>query len=539
MNPSASSRRARLALAIGVSLLAGCVPDDQTQIKPEHLPIANPVPVAGAEKTFQANNDKHKIILGVFDTGVDYNHPYLRDHMHFQLDKDGKPVGAGKDYLALDDWASQRIIRTSNYEFKDLTERQKKEALDSYKSEEAYNNAIRREKMGRICAEETLLKIDPRLSAYLAPYRDVAFENSETKHGTHVAGLMSYDNEAIGLIPYKVLPYHQTVKDEADFSVGKADRFVTNFENAVEHARQNGVRIVNLSLGGSFEKPTNSNDSSYEARLEKYNNYKRMLTEGFTNIIKKNSDILFVAAAGNDSGWSDNEARLQYPCGVEAPNMLCVGALNKDGKLANFTNLPLNKVDLVLASGVKLVSTVPGDNCGYLRKQFSSVLTEGNNWAGLCKYDLENKKWSPDEKFADRYKALIATLYDNCQNEKNLFEPMSGTSMATPVVSHLAANAWLENLSMKPTEVIQTLKKAASLDDSRQFRAYVLKAKQPSWYKLFKDEKSDKPGVDDDPNFEGVTGLLPLSGHRYWQESLVVSSRPTTLDFMVGNFDNI
>ncbi len=465
--------------------LAGCVPDDQTVIKPEHLSIANPAPVTTEGKTFQQNNAAHKIILGVFDTGVDYNHPYLRDHMHYQLNEAGVPKSAGLDFLALDEWASPRIIETSAYEFEFLSEKQKKRAIDNHKTKEAYNDSVRREKMGKVCAANELVKIDPRLGRYMTAYRAVGVENSETKHGTHVAGLMSYDNDAIGLIPYKVIPYHETEQDEADFSRGKADRFVKNFENALKHARASGVKIVNLSLGGSFEKPTNSNDSSYEGKLEKYENYKRMLTGGLTSLVKEYKEILFVAAAGNDSGWSDNEARIQYPCGVEAPNVLCVGALNKDGSLAKFTNLPVNKVDLVLASGVKLISTVPHDNCEYFRKQFNNVIIEGTNDAGLCAYDLKKKEWKLDEKFAARYKPLIDTMYTTCADERTLFEPMSGTSMATPVVSRLAALAWLEKPNLSPSEVITELKQRSTVDNSRQFQTYVLKAKQPSWYKLF------------------------------------------------------
>ncbi len=519
------------SLAAAVVFLSGCVPDDQTVIKKEHLFVANPAPVSsdGKVATFKKNNDGHKVLLAVFDTGVDYNHPYLRDHMHFALDaKTGVPTSAGLDFLALDEWASPRLIETSSYEFDALSDKQKKKALDSYKTKEAYNDNVRREKLGKVCAAEEIVKIDPRLGRFMAPYRGLALENSETKHGTHVAGLMSYDNKAIGLIPYKMLPYHETEQDEADFSRGKADRFVKNFETALRHARVAGVKVVNLSLGGSFEKPTNSNDSSYEGKLEKYENYKRMLTGGLTSLVKEYKEILFVAAAGNDSGWSDNEARIQYPCGVEAPNVLCVGALNKDGSLAKFTNLPLNKVDLVMASGVKLISTVPHDNCGYFRKLFSSIITEGTNDAGLCSYDLKTKKWERDVKFAERYKSLIDTMYATCASERTMFEAMSGTSMATPVVSHLAAEVMLERPNLSPGEVIAELKKRASVDKSRQFVAYVLKAKVPSWYKLFNTGKQGD--VDFDQNFNNVSKTLMPS-----LDTLVSVTPNATFDFIMGN----
>lgn len=539
-------RRARAPfwVALCLQLTMGCVPDDQTNIKPEHLSIANPVPVSadGTVERFRKNNEEHKILLAVFDTGVDYNHPYLRDHIHFSLDAQGKPNGAGKDYLALDDWGSPRIIETSSYEFDFLSVKQKKKALDRYKTREIYNDSVRRTKMGRVCATEQLIKLEPKLEKYIQPYREISLENSETKHGTHVAGLMSYDNPAIGLIPYKVLPYHETDEDEVQFASGKADRFVTNFESALIHARAAGVKVVNLSLGGSFERPTNSNDSAYEEKLEKYNNYKRMLTHGLTDLVKKYNEILFVAAAGNDSGWSDNESRIQYPCGVEAPNVLCVGALNKDGTLARFTNLPLNKVDLVLASGVSLISTVPSDNCGYLRKQFGSILTGGSDDSGLCKYDLKEKKWLPDSEFAEQYKTLISTIYASCMREKAMFEPMSGTSMATPVVSHLAADLWLKSPTATPAEIIAALKSRSKMDNSRQFVAYSLKAKAPSWYKLFKTADGKDEGVGGDENFQAV-GLLPripgLLNDSVVSVGRADGQRQNYIEFKVGNYENI
>lgn len=520
-------------------LLAGCVPDDQTSIKPEHLSIQNPAPVSadGTVERFRKNNDQHKILLGVFDTGVDYNHPQLRDHMHFELDADGKPISAGLDFLAENDkWASHRLVETSYYEYEFLSERQKKRAIDNYKASDEWDKKIRRERMGRVCAVEHLLELDPRLGRFITPYRDLAAERGGTRHGTHVAGLMSYDNPAIGLIPYRVIPYHETEQDEADAARGKADKFVGNFEVALQHARRAGVKIVNLSLGGSFTKPTDSNDSSYEKDLEKFNNYKRLLTEGLGEIVNKYDEMLFVAAAGNDSGWSDNESRLQYPCGIEAKNVLCVAALNKDSSLAKFTNLPINQLDLVLASGVDVISTVPSDNCAYLAQQMSSVLAAGSNGTGLCKYSIEKKAWEKAPKFAEQYKSLLNTLYEFCSREREGFEEMSGTSMATPIVSRIAAEIWIETPSLKPAEVIAALKAKAQVDNRTRMTAYKLKAKMPSWYKLFNDPNSSEgnlPAIDKNlevsslPMFGGMIQPRSLSqaSLRGWFE-LLVNGKP-------------
>jgi len=102
-------------------LLTGCWDlekhSDQTIIKEEHKSIGNPEP---SPRHFRANNMQHKIILGVFDSGVDYNHPELKRNIHFDLDRDGQPIGAGRDFLALDNWASNRLVNTRLYKFQFL-----------------------------------------------------------------------------------------------------------------------------------------------------------------------------------------------------------------------------------------------------------------------------------------------------------------------------------------------------------------------------------------------------------------------------------
>lgn len=489
-------------LLLAAIFLASCVDDDQTNIKPEHKLIADPAPISsnGDVKRFAENNARHKIVMGVFDTGVDYNHPFLQDHMHFELDAKGVPIAAGRDFLGLDNWSAPRIIATSAYEFEYLSPRQKKRALDQYKTIENFNNTVRRQRLGQVCASEAMLKQDPRLERFMHPYRNLMTEASELRHGTHVAGLMTYDNPALGIIPYRGLPYHETEQEEADAVAGKADRFVKNFETALQHARSQGVRIINLSLGGSFEKPNKNDNARYEQELEKYTNYKRMLTDEMTKLVRSYPEILFVAAAGNDSGWSDNESRLQYPCGIEAPNMLCVGALDADGSLANFTNFPLNHVNIVMTSGVQVISTIPSDNCPYMRKAFDQFLSGDS---GLCKYSIKDKKWKPNEEILEQYKSLINTFYPTCTAPKSYFTKMSGTSMATPIVSRMAAEIMLDPKFNTPEKVVDELKHRAKESNKLQVKTYELAFKQPSWYSLFKTNTNDM-------NEEGVPSASAL-----------------------------
>jgi thermitase len=66
---------------------------------------------------------------------------------------------------------------------------------------------------------------------------------------------------------------------------------------------------------------------------------------------------LFIAAAGNDG--QNNDAYPAYPSGYEIDNVISVAALDARGDLADFSNYGLTKVDIA-APGVDVYSTVPG-----------------------------------------------------------------------------------------------------------------------------------------------------------------------------------
>jgi hypothetical protein len=72
--------------------------------------------------------------------------------------------------------------------------------------------------------------------------------------------------------------------------------------------------------------------------------------------------VLFVAAAGNDASDVDlNKSFL--PCGYPFAGVLCVGAIGRDGRLASFSNYGVRSVD-VFAPGVDIYSTLPGGQQG-------------------------------------------------------------------------------------------------------------------------------------------------------------------------------
>lgn len=71
---------------------------------------------------------------------------------------------------------------------------------------------------------------------------------------------------------------------------------------------------------------------------------------------------LFVAAAGNDGADNDNVAA--YPSNYDIDNIISVAALDLRGDLADFSNYGKTKVDIA-APGVEIYSTVPGGYDSY------------------------------------------------------------------------------------------------------------------------------------------------------------------------------
>lgn len=81
----------------------------------------------------------------------------------------------------------------------------------------------------------------------------------------------------------------------------------------------------------------------------------------------RKAGILFVAAAGNGDYWGngiDNDKRPNYPSNYRASNMIAVAAIDNKGERARFSNFGLKTVH-VAAPGVNIVSTVDGKYDSY------------------------------------------------------------------------------------------------------------------------------------------------------------------------------
>ncbi len=84
-------------------------------------------------------------------------------------------------------------------------------------------------------------------------------------------------------------------------------------------------------------------------------------SQALEDVIKAAGDagILFVAAAGNDG--SNNDSRPHYPSNYDLPNVISVAALDRNDELASFSNFGQKTVHIA-APGKEIVSTWLGDN---------------------------------------------------------------------------------------------------------------------------------------------------------------------------------
>ena len=153
-------------------------------------------------------------------------------------------------------------------------------------------------------------------------------------HGTHVAGTIgAVGNNANGVVGVNYNVKLVSLKVFESTNGTSTEKIIS----AINYANNNGIKIVNTSLGG-YEGY--NGDLLYQA-IENY-------------------DGLLVASAGND--FTNNDTNPHYPSDYDLPNIICVGATTSaDNKHYNYGK---NSVHIG-APGVNILSTIPGGGYGY------------------------------------------------------------------------------------------------------------------------------------------------------------------------------
>ncbi len=162
----------------------------------------------------------------------------------------------------------------------------------------------------------------------------IADPMDDNGHGTHCAGIIGAEGDnGIGISginqKVKIMP----LKFLGRGGSGTTEDAIAAINYAIDR-KKNGVnlRIISASWGST----------SYSKALE--------------DTIRAAGDagILFVAAAGNDG--TNNDKRKHYPSNYDLPNVISVAALDRNDKLASFSNFGPETVHIA-APGKDILST--------------------------------------------------------------------------------------------------------------------------------------------------------------------------------------
>jgi len=158
----------------------------------------------------------------------------------------------------------------------------------------------------------------------------------DNMHGTHCAGTVG----ATGGNGKGVSGVTQRVSIMGlKFLSGEGSGTTADAIRAIDYAIEHGAKVLSNSWGGRGDS---GNQALFEA-IER----------------AKAKDVLFIAAAGNDSANNDG-SNPSYPAAFNNDNLIAVAATDKDDRLASFSNYGKRTTHLA-APGAAVYSTVPGN----------------------------------------------------------------------------------------------------------------------------------------------------------------------------------
>jgi cell wall-associated protease len=221
--------------------------------------------------TKDIQTSKKELIVAVLDSGLDINHPDLKDRIWY-------------DHKLCDNIPNASVKACNGYNYLD-------------------NNNVLTDDIG---------------------------------HGTHVAGIIAANRNSMGIVGaadprIKIMPL-KVMNSQVNGFVYNGKVITDVIADAMTFAIKNGAEVINLSLGW----PKLIDLAKVKAAFD----------------LAEKNNVIVIAAAGNN-----NKDLPTFPCSYE--NVICVGAINNRGELAEFTNYG-SKVDIV-APGESIVSTYPAN----------------------------------------------------------------------------------------------------------------------------------------------------------------------------------
>ncbi len=179
-------------------------------------------------------------------------------------------------------------------------------------------------------------------------------------HGTHVSGIACDGNPAARILAARISFDYRQIPTHAP-SVERAQAEAAANKATVNYFKANGVRVVNMSWGGSRqdiedELEKKNVGKTVEERAEMSRRIFNTMKEGLDEAMRSAPDILFVAAAGNSN--NNSQFSEMIPSGLEIGNMITVGAVDQSGKPTGFTTFGKNVK--LYSNGFEVDSYIPG-----------------------------------------------------------------------------------------------------------------------------------------------------------------------------------
>lgn len=305
-------------------------------------------------------------------------------------------------------------------------------------------------------------------------------------HGTFVAGIALREGENISIFPIRGLNIPNPVvvvedntkegeipllaktpdqKFEEDIK-NSLDRVSKKFNKICRYVSNKRIEVVNGSYGITYKNIMTKFRERYkeftgkeidEPRLLNYtNNYFAELYRRGEKTMRRYPNLLFVFSAGN-SGL-DNDQYHHYPSRIKVPNAITVAAMNGD-YLATFSNFGKTSVDIG-APGVAILSIVP--------KVYS-------------------------------------------QDGSDLYSPASGTSMAAPYISNLAAQLLNTNPKLTPASIKRIILETG--DDKLHLNDKMISGSIANNHHALKAALLSKDMALDQAIMLGKSGLIPMEDH--------------------------
>ncbi len=244
----------------------------------------------------------------------------------------------------------------------------------------------------------------------VAPLMESLMQFALYMHGTHVAGIAAHGNPAARIM---------TVRFEVDYhtlppapTIEEAYKAAQMYREIVDYYKTHGVRVVNMSWIGTVRETehaleANGIGETAEERALLAREIFDITKETIYELIKNTPEILYVNGAGNAN--DDVSFEDYYPTSFDLPNILVAGAVDQAGDETSFTSFG-ERVD-VYTNGFEVESYLPGGE----------------------------------------------TM------------PGSGTSMASPQASNLAAKLFALEPSLTPAEVVDLIRKGADTSPDGRF----------------------------------------------------------------------